>query len=116
MNDGQEILTADQMKTGLVPAVADLSNEIDEINRQANVETNRYMKYGTVPTFYVPKRSWMRPNKYESTSIKERLSTASTPEEVKSILDIGRAYKSASQGTIRRWERLAEQKLRELSV
>jgi len=117
MNNSNEILSTNAVNNSPLPeGVNTLSQEIDEINRQVNIESNRYMKYGTVPTFYVPKRAWLRPNKYESKSIKDRIQNASSTDEIKSILDIGKAYKNASASTVRRWERLAEQKLREFGV
>ena len=117
MNDNQgEILTAEKLNVDVESGVSSLGAEIDQLSEQHDSVVNRYMRYGKVPVFYVPKRSWVRKNKYETASIKERLENASTPEEVNSILEIGRAYKSASHSTIRRWERLATQKLRELGV
>lgn len=112
MNTGTEKLSDTEV---LSPSSPSLCEDVANVDSEVETLQNRYLKYGTVPTFYGARRSWLRKNKYESASINNRLETATTPEEIQSILDIGKSYKSASQGTIRSWDKLAQKRLRELN-
>ena len=95
----------------------DSSNElIPELTEEVKKEQFRISKYGTVPVFYAARKSWLRKNKYETPSIIEQLKYAETIDQVQKILNTGKEYKYASQGTIKKWEQLAQRKVRELSV
>jgi hypothetical protein len=93
-----------------------VNDELCILNKEIDSEMSRITKYGQVPTFYESRRRWLKKSKYESPSILQKLEQAVTVEEVKSILEIGAAYKSASSGTIIKWQKLADKRIRELNV
>ena len=48
--------------------------------------------------------------------LKERIQNASTSKEVDSLLDKGKAFVWAAEGTKRRWQRVAEETLRGINI
>ena len=48
--------------------------------------------------------------------LKERIQTATTSKEVDSLLDKGKAFVWAAEGTKRRWQRVAKESLRRINV
>ena len=84
-----------------------------------NPEVVREMtKYGKVPVVYMPTKSmWKAMYRQQDPGLSRLIENAMTVQEVKNLLLKGKSdYKDASNKTIRRWEKTADKRIKELEA
>ncbi len=95
--------------TNLVSRMA----EARELSKNPEV-IKEVFKYGKVPVIYGPTKSMVK--KPSDPGLKSLILQATTAAEVENLLSRGKTeYKKAGAGTIRKWEKMAARRLKELA-
>ena len=84
-----------------------------------NPEVVREMtKYGKTPVVYMPTKSmWKAMYRQQDPGLSHLISNAMTVQEVNNLLKKGKeGYKDAQPKTIRKWEKVAAQRIKELET
>jgi len=97
-------------KVEQVRAVVNSSSSFEE--KKAAVK--EIMKYGKTPIVYLPIKGALKP--VPEPGLSTLIENAMTPQEVKNLLTKGQLdYKNASAKTLRKWQKIAEKRISELS-
>jgi hypothetical protein len=97
-------------KMAEIRAVVNSSSSFEE----KKVAVKEIMKYGVVPKVYAPHKDALKPT--AEPGLSTLIENAMTPQEVKNLLMKGQLdYKKASAKTIRKWQKIAANRIAELS-
>jgi hypothetical protein len=105
-----EIMNEELIKSGYTKGINTLEKK--SALRKLRAERKSKVDYGDVVVYYGGHKPEL---KYKEESIRDKIRSSTTADEVESVLKKGKEYKKVSQGTINKWKKAAKEAAKKLA-